>query len=76
MAARSVGDLKCADSLVAGDDLPVGVLYGGDVALVEGAVDKPQNQASLPHTLIVVYLDNMKTRRPSKMIFHKLAHFY
>jgi len=50
VTARSVCDLQGADGLVAGDDLPVGVLYRGDVALVERPVDEAEHQARLAHT--------------------------
>ena len=49
MAAGGVCYLQRADRLVGGDDLPVRVLYCGDVVFAERVVDEPQDQAGLTH---------------------------
>lgn len=50
MAPRSVSDLQSAYAFITADHLPIGVFNGGDVALSESALHKPQDQRTFAHS--------------------------
>ena len=70
VTARGVGDRERVDELVRGDHVPIGVLDGGHVAVLEGAADEPKHKRTLAHTrrsehydsILVGYIDLLATR--------------